>query len=611
MTFESIILPKFSDMVFESVSKKLNKTISSVRAMFRMGVKSYYENLYKKHSTYRSIISLSEDLSLKDTYVDLKFTAAGSGFSVVTGNELWKDIEPGARYLIRGGGGYGKSLFTKMCLIWTMESKSSRIAHYLDLKDVGNNNKPDILELLVEEIAPLSGGLSPVYISEILKSVESLVILDGFDEVRDEYRNSVLRAIERFSEAHPKASVIVTSRPHDSEASWNRFKIYDINQLDKSKAVELISSFPYDENVKNKLILDIHDYIWKKHESFLSVPLLCTMVIVVYSKDGFLLGSLSGFYQQTFEALLFRHDTTKNFFKRAFVSELNTSDFDEFFSAFCFHSYTESVYLFGAEKLSEYIERAKKTLDLQVSTQNIKRDLVESTCLIVKEGSDYKFAHRSFQEYFSAKFAKNSNMDVVKVCEYFHKRTSDITLSLYYEINKDAVLEFWLSAEFDSLPTRSQIELEMSERFCGFDVTFIKGGGMYFGTWSEKEEMCVGESAIAKFSQIMNVSGFVSYIGFSYPIVFSHMVDDAVISSVFELSTKKKFKSVLDSGGFDYIEDGYKIKFNIEQTEAYFGSIWAEVAVYVESLVESIETMFGRELKLQRERSKLNSILDI
>lgn len=609
MVFESIVLPKLSDWVFEGVAKSLNKSVTSVRSMFRAGIKGYYQNLYNKHSTYRSIISLSDDLSLKDTYVDLEFSSASSGI-YTNGKNLWKDMEPGNRYLIRGGGGYGKSLFTKMCLIWTIESKSNRIAHYLDLKDVGSSEKPDILQLLVDEITPLSKGLSEDYIAEILKSVDSLVILDGFDEVRDDCRNSVLKAIERFSEAHPRASIVVTSRPHDSEASWNKFNIYDIRQLNKEKAIDLISSFPYDDDVKNKLILDIHQYIWEKHESFLSVPLLCTMVIVVYSKDGFLLGSLSGFYQQTFEALLFRHDTTKNFFKRTFISELNTGDFDQFFSAFCFHAYSDLKYRFKSEELPEYINRAKSTLDLKVSTQSLIRDLVESTCLIVKEGNEYKFAHRSFQEYFSAKFAKNSNMDVVKVCEYFHKRSSDITLSLYYEINKDAVLENWLAKDFLLLPDREQIEKEMSERVIGFEIDFMPAGGMTFGTWPSGEGFCKGESIIAKFSHIMNDLSYMWFAGFSYPFVYSRLISHDKLANIIQFVDREEFKKELDGKGFEYTELESKIKFNIDQSEAYFGNTWAESVVYVESMVELIEGTFARELKLQRERSKLNSLLE-
>ena len=52
----------------------------------------------------------------------------------------------------------------------------------------------------------------------------------------------------------------------------------------------------------------------------------------------------------------------------------------------------------------EWLEKSLKKQNLSVSAEDYLKDLTDSLCIITCEGHRYRFAHRSFQTYFAAKY---------------------------------------------------------------------------------------------------------------------------------------------------------------------------------------------------------------
>lgn len=76
-----------------------------------------------------------------------------------------------------------------------------------------------------------------------------------------------------------------------------------------------------------------------------------------------------------------KHDATKAGYKRELKSNL---------------SYDELVLVFKKRRVSR----------IDYDIESYIYDLVNSLCVLYKDGLNYKFAHRSFQEYFEAVFLK-------------------------------------------------------------------------------------------------------------------------------------------------------------------------------------------------------------
>ena len=92
-----------------------------------------------------------------------------------------------------------------------------------------------------------------------------------------------------------------------------------------------------------------------------------------------------------------------------------------------------------------YIEKASSVEKVGVSSENYLHDLNECVCLIVKEGIKYEFAHRSFQEYFSAYClcsvtSKNFSQIVTK----FARRPNDQVLPLISDMHPELLREGYI-----------------------------------------------------------------------------------------------------------------------------------------------------------------------
>ena len=71
-------------------------------------------------------------------------------------------------------------------------------------------------------------------------------------------------------------------------------------------------------------------------------------------------------------------------------------------SAFCIITYLKERFSFSRTELREALQAALNLEKFSINIDHLTNDMIESTCLIQIEGTDYIFTHRSFQEYFSA-----------------------------------------------------------------------------------------------------------------------------------------------------------------------------------------------------------------
>jgi hypothetical protein len=467
---ETTTIPSIPIGFLTEIEDRLNRFGKKRAINWRVGFDKYYAKLHKIHSVYRTVLTFDKDISLPNSYLDMRYSDADG--EEHKGREIWENIRPGERIVIRGTGGSGKSLFSKMSMVWTINSSSNRLPLFLDLKALNTSSNSDIFKLLHKDVNAIFQSMSASEFDYLLSQVDTIIVLDGFDEINDELRTDSLRSIKLFADKYSRASIIITSRPNDSEATWTGFRGYQIQPLSQEEAKALIQKFPYDEKLKSQFIKDFDDKIWPNHNSFASIPLLCILMVIVYARYGFLSNNLADFYQQSFEAVLFRHDRSKDFFVRSFSSGLSVTEFESIFSCFCFRSYIDDSRSFSRNEALGYIRRASETENIQCDSHSVLRDFVECACVLIKDGTSYRFSHRSFQEYFSARYATDSNLDVAKICEKFAGRRSDIALHLFYELNKDRVIADWLLPIF----SRSQeIGLKDVEKFIK-GVSYRSGG---------------------------------------------------------------------------------------------------------------------------------------
>ncbi len=235
-----------------------------------------------------------------------------------------------------------------------------------------------------------------------------VILLDGYDEVKNENSSKVTQEIIDFSNKYSDNHVILSSRPLQEFIGWSDFEEYSAVPLNKTQALSLISKLEYDEEIKNKFYERLDKELFEKYESFASNPLLLTIMLMTFEERVSIPDSKIDFYEQAFSVLFHKHDAMKKGkYQRVKKSGLGYEDFKNVFAYFCFRSFFKNQYEFTEATALDNIVKAKKRV---YSYGNFREsdyldDLTKAVCMLVHEGLNYRFSHRSFQEYFAAVYA--------------------------------------------------------------------------------------------------------------------------------------------------------------------------------------------------------------
>ena len=182
--------------------------------------------------------------------------------------------------------------------------------------------------------------------------------------------------------------------------------------------------------------------MYNKHKSFASNPLLLNIMLLTYDNYAEIPEKLHLFYANAFETLYSKHDATKGGYKRELKSKLSYDSFKKVFSYFCFITYLQGKIELTYDELLEYFKRCNIS-NITFDVENYVYDIVNSICLVHKDGETYKFTHRSFQEYFTAIFLKelsDENMKkfaLVLIEKDAHRAKNDEVFDMLYDMSQN------------------------------------------------------------------------------------------------------------------------------------------------------------------------------
>jgi hypothetical protein len=272
-------------------------------------------------------------------------------------------------------------------------------------------------------------------------------LFDGFDEINPDIRPELENQILQISEKYHKCSIIITSRPDERFSAWDNFRNVQILPMPYEKTICLIENSKYDADVTKIFIKRLTPEFYKRHESFLSTPLLAIMMMITFEEYAEIPDSLHVFYRHCFETLVRRHDAMKAQFLRKTFSSCTAEQFRDIFASFCLLTYSRSKYQFNHDEIIEFIKLSLKQQMIKGDPEKVLNDLIESICLLQKEGFEISFVHRSFQEYFCALFISQAKSGVVaRYLENGKFRLRDNVIPLLYGMIPDRVEEEWASS---------------------------------------------------------------------------------------------------------------------------------------------------------------------
>lgn len=440
---DKIIMPK-AEKFFKSVGISYKEVLDKNRDYFG----EYYHRTYEKYSIVNTLVFHNSQRLLKDIYVTQSLVKE-HGFQdddkpIVIDKYPRDLIDKYQKILITDTAGMGKSTMTKRMFIDLIDNglEGIGIPIYIELNKLNKNH--DILQEIQNELNSLSEDFDNDLLLRFIQTGGFIFFLDGYDEISIADRDEVTQDIKDFiSKASKGNSFILTSRPEGNLMSFGDFQSFSIQPLTEDEAYELLTKYDKSKNkeLSSKLVELLQSGEYDSIAEFLENPLLVSLLFTAYDYNRSIPFEKHRFYGVVFEAYFEKHDNTKAMKKREKYSGLNYDGFDRILRYVGYDCLIRTGVQFNKDTILNTIREAKEFCGISDFSENaFLEDLVSTVPLFCKEGTDYKWVHKSLLEYFAARFifcdAKESQDKILTAIYNSENLDKYINmLDLYYDID--------------------------------------------------------------------------------------------------------------------------------------------------------------------------------
>jgi predicted kinase len=362
---------------------------------------TYLKRLLRRISGVTTIAFPQQLLPLTAIYEPLTLNEEFSGDQSDSFEFSIAVLDSGRNCVIVDSAGMGKSTFVKH-LVLEILNLTTKIPIFLELRRISESET--ILGKLCSEIDETKSDVDERLLTKLLEDGNFVIILDGYDELPENLRPSIGEEITRLAVLSSENSLVLTSRPEVNLPEIPDSTLYHINQLNRYQAESLLRR--YDAiaslDVGEKLINQLDSV----NQQFLQTPLLIVLLYRTYGFNQSIATRVSSFYDEVFNALYKGHDLTKAGFARPKLSKLDTEDFRRLLRAFAFLlAARQQEVIVGKSAASTIVSEAIKLCGVQPTTPSaFFDDLLLAVPLIVNDGIEFRFIHRSLGEFFAAEF---------------------------------------------------------------------------------------------------------------------------------------------------------------------------------------------------------------
>ncbi len=436
--------------IYEFGKNVLGGAKNKARLQLKGTYSSYIASAGSRYGRSKSFFIRSAPTDIYEFYVPLGVTCGEHNLESVSLAEIESLTK---RAIITGTAGCGKSMLLRHLFLSTLR-QGSRIPVLVELRSMSSMEAPtSLIEMIESSLSDHSFNLGSSFIEMALNKGHFVILLDGLDEVPVKQRKKLGREIIKLSLTATDCVIILSSRPDDSFSNWEEFSDLTVNPLSLDDACKLISKLPHDEEIKKKFTRELQASLFELHESFLSNPLLLSIMLLTYGQYAEIPHKLSLFYDHAYEALFQKHDALKGGFQRDRLTRLDIQDFAKVFSAFCVRTYNQHQFQLSRTECLAHLDKSKIQSNIDVQSDKFLDDCLQSVCLLLEDGVQIAFAHRSFQEYFVATFINQSAPSIQKklMDKFDYSLDRDSIFTLLLEMNRDLVEREFILPRLSSL----------------------------------------------------------------------------------------------------------------------------------------------------------------
>lgn len=436
-------LGHYLDKILEQLDLAYQTTLKKDREHFMR----YLERTDKKFSEIRPV-GFREALNFNDIYIPLTLELDNRKKEEYVIDSFPKELVLKHKHLlIVDNAGMGKSTISKRMFMKAYEDGSCGIPIFVELRHLSEEH--NILKEIFLQIENLSSDFNEKLLKILLEKGDFVIFLDGYDEISLSEKSEVTKSLQAFVEKLPNTIFILTSRQDDALTGFQSFCQYSIKQLEEEDAYRLLSNLDNKGKKSKHLIEVLKDRKIDGIKEFLVNPLLVTLLYTAFDFEQTIPTKKHLFYDQVFNAFFQQHDFSKEgVWVHDKKSKLEKDDFERILRCLGFASVLNHKVEFTRTEIINYINKAKEKCNLTFMESDFLYDLILSVPLFLREGQQYKWAHKSLSEYFAVEYIAIDTMDneknyVEKLYDTGMMQVKNI-FDLYYDIKPSGFNQFLL-----------------------------------------------------------------------------------------------------------------------------------------------------------------------
>lgn len=434
--FAAELVTRLLSDLYSVATEKAGKVTEAAKLNIGVGFNKYLEEMARRYSTAKTFFYQGNPQNIYSFYVpqDLKYEVG-----TIEEADTRAILAINQHAIITGSGGSGKSILARHLFLDTLRH-GAHIPVFVALRDLNETPEIELVQWIYTTLSKGGVTFSPEIVLKAMERGLILLIADGFDEVERKQVPARRKQIIELTETYGKMPLIATSRPDREFAGWPGFTEFKVEPFSLEKVKLLVSKLRFDEQDKIRFLTAVETSLYKSHSSFLSNPLLLTIMLLTYSQNASVPTKNHLFYGQVFDTLWSQHDALKGGYERDRFTTLQKDDFLAVLNGFAAQTYFHNQVTFDRPQALKWIARAAKLAAIEVDPEPYLQDLLKSVCVLVEEGLAISFTHRSFQEYYTACFlATSAPGTVARAREKLADRQFDSVVALTRDMNPDVI----------------------------------------------------------------------------------------------------------------------------------------------------------------------------
>lgn len=389
----------------EELVKLVGNQFDEINQSLDNGLNEYTIEWRNKINMVKTFLFDESPVSFEDVYIPLNLKV---GSTVIRIPEKIDTLFRGNHCLtILGHAGSGKTMLMKHSFLRALDN-ASYIPIIIELRKLDVHNL-SLKEYISSIVFKMHLAQSDTIFDRMMSQGRFIFFLDGYDEIAFNNKEERTHEIEDLVDSYSKNYYWLSSRPGAGAENLERFFSYhvcdmDDNQVEMFVKKQIRQTDDDSEVIANNIMDAIHKSDNTNIYEYLHNPLLLSMFILTYRYNPEIPKRKSDFYYNVFDTLYTKHDTRSKSggYLHDRKCKLEKDQYLQVLRYFSFLSFFNGKYLFDTYYLNQKLTEIKSQYNLKYDNDDMIYDLSVSIAILVKDGLEYVFPHRSMQEYFAA-----------------------------------------------------------------------------------------------------------------------------------------------------------------------------------------------------------------